>query len=226
MKKILFITNHSYMFYQFRRDLVLDLLKDGYQVTLCTPFNGHQEDFVSFGCKVIETPLERRGINPKQEMELYQNYVKILETMANYASVCKNAWELTAKVREALGLQICMQYADPADKKLRVMSLSQPLTQLIADHAYYPPDGSKPTPSLDPVDRRKWIKALSSSLAKFNTLGYLPIILTVSPVRQLVRASIEREQPGVVVLSDMEVYEAGNNVSVEIIDEIKGEDEQ
>lgn len=79
MTKILFITNHSYMFYQFRRDLVLDLLKDGYQVTLCTPFNGHEEDFVSFGCKVIETPFERRGINPKQEMDLYRNYVKILE---------------------------------------------------------------------------------------------------------------------------------------------------
>ena len=175
---------------------------------------------ISYG--MIEKVLQ----NLLKEKVSIRNYVKILETMANYASVCKNAWELTAKVREALGLQICMQYADPADKKLRVMSLSQPLTQLIADHAYYPPDGSKPTPSLDPVDRRKWIKALSSSLAKFNTQGYLPIILTVSPVRQLVRASIEREQPGVVVLSDMEVYEAGNNVSVEIIDEIKGEDEQ
>ncbi len=48
----------------------------------------------------------------------------------------------------------------------------------------------------------------------------MPIILCVSQVRQLVRASIEREQPGVVVLSDMELYAAGNNISVEVIAEI------
>lgn len=78
MNKILLITNHSYMFYQFRRDLVQDLLKD-YEVTICTPFNGRQEDLIDFGCKVIETPFERRGINPRQEMDLYNNYVRILE---------------------------------------------------------------------------------------------------------------------------------------------------
>ena len=66
------------MFYQFRRDLVLSLLKD-YLVTICTPFNGRQEDFINFGCKVIETPFERRGINPRQERELYQKYLEILE---------------------------------------------------------------------------------------------------------------------------------------------------
>ena len=78
MNKILLITNHSYMFYQFRRDLVQDLLKD-YKITICTPFNGHESDFVALGCKVIETPFERRGINPKRELDLYNNYVQILE---------------------------------------------------------------------------------------------------------------------------------------------------
>ena len=78
MKKILLVTNHSYMFYQFRRDLVLDLLND-YKVTICTPFNGHEEDFEAFGCKVIETPFERRGINPKKEVDLYNRYIDILK---------------------------------------------------------------------------------------------------------------------------------------------------
>lgn len=77
MKKILFITNHSYMFYQFRKELVLDLLKD-YEIVLLTPFNGHEEDFMAYGCKVIETKFERRGISPIQEKQLYDTYLRIL----------------------------------------------------------------------------------------------------------------------------------------------------
>ena len=115
-----------------------------------------------------------------------------------------------------------MQYVDPAQKKLSVMRLSQELSELVAERAYYPPDGSKPYVAFDPVDRRRWITAISNSLSKINNMGFLPIILCVSNVRQLVRSAIEREQPGVVVLSDMELYAAGN-ITVEIIDEIADE---
>ncbi len=169
--------------------------------------------------------IERVLQNLLEEKVSIRNYVKILETMANYASVCRTSWELTEKVREALGLQICMQYADPADKKLRVMRLSEPLSELIATHAYLPPDGSKPYPAFDPVDRRKWIRAISDSLSRVSNMGLMPIILCVRDVRQLVRASLEREQPGVVVLSDMEILAAGKNVDTEIIAEIRSEDE-
>lgn len=173
---------------------------------------------ISYG--IIEKVMQ----NLLEEKVSIRNYVKILETMANYASVSQNVWDLTAKVREALGLQICKQYADPQDNKLRVMRLSQPLSEMVAQYAYNPPDGSKPYVSFDPVDRRKWITAISNSLARINQLGVMPIILCVSGIRQLVHSAIEREQPGVVVLSDMEIFEAGNNISVEIIDEIR-EDE-
>ena len=173
---------------------------------------------ISYG--VIEKVMQ----NLLEEKVSIRNYVKILETMANYASVSQNVWDLTAKVRETLGLQICKQYADPQDNKLRVMRLSQPLSEMVAQYAYNPPDGSKPYVSFDPVDRRKWITAISNSLARINQMGVMPIILCVSGIRQLVRSAIEREQPGVVVLSDMEIFEAGNNISVEIIDEIR-EDE-
>lgn len=173
---------------------------------------------ISYG--VIEKVMQ----NLLEEKVSIRNYVKILETMANYASVSQNVWDLTAKVREALGLQICKQYADPQDNKLRVMRLSQPLSEMVVQYAYNPPDGSKPYVSFDPVDRRKWITAISNSLARINQMGVMPIILCVSGIRQLVRSAIEREQPGVVVLSDMEIFEAGNNISVEIIDEIR-EDE-
>ena len=169
--------------------------------------------------------IEKVFQNLLEEKVSIRNYVKILETMANYAAVSHNVWDLTAKVREALGSQICLQYVNPADKKLRVMRLSQELTEFVADHAYNPSDGSAPYVAFDPVDRRRWIKAISNSLTKVNGLGVMPIILCVSSVRQLVRSAIEHEQPGVVVISDMEMYAAGKNIQVEIIDEIVDSDE-
>ena len=170
---------------------------------------------------VIEKVLQ----NLLEEKVSIRNYVKILETMANYASVShNNVWILTQKVREALGLQICMQYADE-DKKLRVMRLSQELSEMINQFAYYPEDGSKPYVAFGPAERRRWITAVSGSLAKVSQMGYMPIILCVSSVRQLVRSALEREQPGVVVISDMEMYAAGQNIIPEIIDEITDENE-
>ncbi len=169
--------------------------------------------------------IEKVFQNLLEEKVSIRNYVKILETMANYASVShNNIWLLTQKVREALGLQICMQYADD-DKKLRVMRLSQELTEMISQFAYYPEDGSKPYVAFGPVERRRWISAVSSSLAKVSQMGYMPVILCVSNVRQLVRSALEREQPGVVVISDMEMYAAGQNIIPEIIDEITDENE-
>ncbi len=176
--------------------------------------------------EVLETAKIPYGIIEKvlqnllEEKVSIRNYVRILETMANYAQVTQNnIWDLTQKVREALGLQICMQYADD-NKKLHVMRLSQELSELIAEHAYYPSDGSKPYVALDPVDRRRWVQAVSASLAKVSQLGYQPIIISVAAVRQLVRSSLEKEMPGIAVISDMEVYAAGTGVSLEIIDEI------
>lgn len=181
-------------------------------------------DEVLNSAKLTYGTIEKVFQNLLEEKVSIRNYEVILETMANYASISHNPWELTAKVREALGLQICSQYVDQNDKKLRVMRLSQELSELIAEHAYIPQDGSKPYVAFDPVDRRRWISAVSGSLSKISQSGYLPIILCVSNVRQLVRSAIEREQPGVVVISDMEMYAAGNNISVEIIAEISDEE--
>ena len=151
-----------------------------------------------------------------------RNYKKILETMANYYAG-RNVWQLTEKVREALGLQICMQYVDSSEKKLRVMRLSQQLSEMIQQFAVYPPDGSRPYVAFDPPGRRRWLNAVSSSLRKITDAGYMPVILCVAQVRFLVRTALEREQPGIVVLSDLEVMAAGNDISIDIVDDIEDE---
>ena len=174
--------------------------------------------------KISYGTIEKVLQNLLEEKVSIRNYVRILETMANYAGVSRNIWDMTQKVRDALGLQICMQYADE-NKKVHVMRLSQELSELVAERAVNPEDGSKPYVGFDPVDRRRWLKAVSASIAKANQLNYQPIIITVSAVRQLVRSAIEREMPGVVVLSDTEMYAAGSSISPEIICEISDEEE-
>ncbi len=151
-----------------------------------------------------------------------RNYKKILETMANYYAG-RSVWQLTEKVREALGLQICMQYVDASEKKLRVMRLSQELSDMIQQFEVFPPDGSRPYVAFDPPGRRRWLNAVSSSLRKVTDAGYLPIILCVSPIRFLVHTALEKEQPGIVVLSELEIMAATNDISVDIVDDIEDE---
>ena len=191
--------------------VIIDKVKEKYPVLVNEVLETAK---VSYG--TIEKVLK----NLLAEKVSIRNYTKILETLANYANVSQNVWDLTAKVREALGLQICMQYVDPNEKKLRVIRLSQELSELIANHAVYPPDGSEPYVALDPVDRRKWLSAVDKCMQNVQQMGMLPIIICVSQVRQLVHQSLEREMPGVVVLSEMEVYSAGNSIGVEIISEL------
>lgn len=77
MKKILIITNHSYMLWQFRRELIQELLKR-YEVAVSTPFVGHEEDFRTMGCEMIETAVDRRGINPVTDYHLLKKYAAMI----------------------------------------------------------------------------------------------------------------------------------------------------
>ena len=76
-KKVLIFTNHSYMLYRFRKELIEELMKS-YEVVLCMPFVGHHDDFQNMGLRCIETKMERRGINPFHDYSLMKLYKKIL----------------------------------------------------------------------------------------------------------------------------------------------------
>ena len=77
-KKILIITNHSYMLWQFRRELITELMKD-YEVVLSMPFVGHETDFQNMGLRCIKTDMERRGMNPITDMNLIRQYRSMLK---------------------------------------------------------------------------------------------------------------------------------------------------
>ena len=77
-KKILILTNHSYMLYRFRKELIEELMKNN-EVILSMPFVGHHEDFINMGLHCIETKMERRGINPFTDLSLMNFYKKMLK---------------------------------------------------------------------------------------------------------------------------------------------------
>ena len=76
--KILIITNHSYMLYQFRKELIQALMKE-HEVVLSMPFVGHEEDFKAMGIKCIDTPIDRRGMNPKTDLKLLHTYKRLMK---------------------------------------------------------------------------------------------------------------------------------------------------
>ena len=76
--KILIITNHSYMLYRFRKELIRELMQK-HEVVLSMPFVGHEEDFQAMGLRCIRTDVDRRGINPKTDLKLFNTYRRLLK---------------------------------------------------------------------------------------------------------------------------------------------------
>lgn len=77
-KKVLVVTNHSYMLWRFRKELIQELMKTS-EVALSMPFVGHEDDFQKMGLRCIETNVDRRGINPVKDLKLLRTYKKILK---------------------------------------------------------------------------------------------------------------------------------------------------
>ena len=76
--RILIATNHSYMFYRFRKELVEALMQE-HEVILSTPFVGHEDDLQAMGLRCIDTEIDRRSINPFKDMKLLKTYRKMLD---------------------------------------------------------------------------------------------------------------------------------------------------
>lgn len=76
--KILILTNHSYMLYQFRKELISKLLEEN-EVVVSTPFVGHEDDLKEMGCQMINTDVDRRGINPITDMKLIKRYDTLIK---------------------------------------------------------------------------------------------------------------------------------------------------
>lgn len=144
-----------------------------------------------------------------------RNTVTIFETIADYRPVTSDIVALTERVRQALGRQICLQYADE-HKTIHALVLSPELTEKLISSRVDTING--PMVGWDTAAQHAWIKSLTDSFIAVQKGGYIPIILTTEETRILVKRSTEREFPNLVVLAASEI---SNDVSVEALGEVK-----
>ena len=75
------LSNHFITLYNFRKELVKKLVDDGNEVFISIPKSDENSFFLEMGCKVIETPVDRRGVNPIRDFGLILNYIKIMKQL-------------------------------------------------------------------------------------------------------------------------------------------------
>lgn len=78
MSKILFLVNHEVVIYNFRLELVKQLLADGHQVVISSPYGERIEELKTLGCGYHRIDLTRHGMNPVKELKLVSAYKKLL----------------------------------------------------------------------------------------------------------------------------------------------------
>jgi len=79
-KKVMLLGNHAFVIYNFRKELIQQLLKDGYEVYLSMPYDDDKvPKMINWGCKFIETNVDRRGTNPIKDLSLIKHYLQILK---------------------------------------------------------------------------------------------------------------------------------------------------
>lgn len=78
MKKVLILCNSSGGLYDFRNELVLELLKTN-KVYVSVPDEVAVDKLQAEGCEIIHTDINRRGMNPVQDLGLFKSYWKFLK---------------------------------------------------------------------------------------------------------------------------------------------------
>lgn len=134
----------------------------------------------------------------------------ILETLADWASANRDPAFLVQQVRLTLARQISLQHAG-SDGVLRVVTLAPECErQLLA--------GADPAHGMEAGARRRWLEALSGTLARAARQGIRPAVLSSSEARVRVRATTRREIPHLVCLATTEV---APEVAVESVAEVR-----
>ena len=150
-----------------------------------------------------------------REQVSIRNMVVIFETLADFGPVTTQTDVLVEKVRQALGRQICLQYADE-NRIMHVLTVEPGFLQKLVAGRVNTVNG--PISALEPADQHNWIAAVSAAVAAAQGKGFMPVILCPEESRILIKASTEREMPNLVVLSVPEIV---NDIKLENLGEIK-----
>lgn len=80
MGKVLVLTNSSGGLYDFRNEFVQALLA-AHQVYVSMPDDVKEKELAAEGCRIIKTAINRRGINPLEDLKLYRTYSRMMREL-------------------------------------------------------------------------------------------------------------------------------------------------
>ena len=75
--RILVFANNDVGLYQFRKELIAELVKEN-EIMLSLPDGEWVRPLEKMGCRFMDTPIDRRGINPVTDAKLFLQYWKLL----------------------------------------------------------------------------------------------------------------------------------------------------
>lgn len=79
MDTVMILANNDIGLYNFRKELIEELLKQQYKVVILLPRGERVRDLEAMGCVFVETELSRHGMNPIQERKLMKFYKQIIK---------------------------------------------------------------------------------------------------------------------------------------------------
>ncbi len=80
MRKVLILANNDGGLYKFRLELIEQLVKK-YEVYIALPNGKYIPRLQEEGCKYIDVPINRRGINPITDLKLIMKYKRIIKNV-------------------------------------------------------------------------------------------------------------------------------------------------
>lgn len=80
-KRVLILVNHEIVIYNFRKELVFELLKEGYEVYISSPKGKKIDILVESGAIHIDTYINRHGISIFEDFKLMKFYTKTIKEL-------------------------------------------------------------------------------------------------------------------------------------------------
>ena len=93
MSSIMILANQDSVLFNFRKEVIKEIIYNGYDVIISSPYGKKIEYFKKLKCKFIDTYINRRGINPFEDYKLFLTYLKIIkrykpDIVLTYTSKC------------------------------------------------------------------------------------------------------------------------------------------
>ncbi|EOG34365.1 glycosyltransferase [Enterococcus faecium] len=77
--RILLIANHPTYVYTLRREVIINLIDQGYSVAICCPYGNEIDFFTKKGCIFFPNSIDRHGKNIKNDLVLKNEFGQVMD---------------------------------------------------------------------------------------------------------------------------------------------------